>query len=173
MMEPDSVETVYEGALIDVVVERWSDPDRDREIVEPPNAVAVVAVDREGHVALVRQLREAVRAELLELPAGGLEPGETPLECAKRELAEETGLTGGTWRHAGGFFTTPGFCRERMELFFAEGLERGEAAPDADEQFEHVRVPVAELPGLLPQIEDAKTLAGLLLYLQHLESPPP
>jgi ADP-ribose pyrophosphatase len=172
--EPDSRKTVYSGSLIDVVLERWGE--REREIVEPPDAVAVVAVDTEGFVALVRQLREAVRTELLELPAGGVEAGETPLECARRELVEETGLTGGEWRHAGGFFTTPGFCRERMELFFAEGVQRGEADPQADEQFEHVRVPVAELGGILPEIEDAKTLTGLLWYLrerQELESRPP
>ena len=163
-MKPDSSETVYDGALIDVVVERWED--RVREIVEPPDAVAIVAVDREGQVTLVRQLREAARTELLELPAGGLDPGENPLECAKRELGEETGLAGGTWRHAASFYTTPGFCRERMDLFFAEDLERGEPTPGADERFEHVRVPVAELDRLLPQIEDAKTLAGLLLFLR-------
>jgi ADP-ribose pyrophosphatase len=163
-MEPDSRETVYEGGLIDVVVERWDG--RVREIVEPPDAVAVVAVDREGYVTLVRQLREAARAELLELPAGGIEAGETPLECAKRELAEETGLTGGTWRHAASFYTTPGFCRERMDVFIAEELDRGEASPVADEQFEHVRVSVGELDALLPEIEDAKTLSGLLLFLR-------
>jgi ADP-ribose diphosphatase len=163
-MEPDSSETVYEGSLIDVVVERWGS--RVREIVEPPNAVAVVAVDSDGYVTLVRQLREAARKELLELPAGGIEPGETALECAQRELAEETGLTGGTWRRAASFYTTPGFCRERMDVFVAENLEQGAAAPNADEQFEHVRIPVAELGDVLPQIEDAKTLAGLLLYLR-------
>jgi ADP-ribose pyrophosphatase len=163
-VEPESTETVYRGSLIDVVVERWDG--RVREIVEPPNAVAIVPVDEEGYVTLVRQLREAARAELLELPAGGLEPGETPLECARRELAEETGLTGGSWRHAASFYTTPGFCRERMDLFFAEGLRRGTPAPGADEQFEHVRVLAAELDRLLPQLEDAKTLAGLLLYLK-------
>jgi ADP-ribose pyrophosphatase len=164
-MEPRSSESVYEGRLIRVVVEQWDD--RVREVVESPNAVAVVAVDDEGYVTLVRQLREAVRRDLLELPAGGIEPGETPLETAKRELIEETGLSGGTWRHRGGFFTTPGFCRERMELFFVEGVQRGEAKPTDDEEFEHVRVRVADLPQLLPQIEDAKTLAGLLLYLRE------
>jgi ADP-ribose pyrophosphatase len=163
-LEPDSVERVYRGKLIDLVVEQWGD--RAREIVESPNAVAVVAVDREGYVTLVRQLREAARGQVLELPAGGLDPGETPLECAKRELAEETGLTGGTWRHATSFYTTPGFCRERMDVFIAEELDRGTAAPVADEQFEHVRVPVDEVEALLPEIEDAKTLAGLLLYLR-------
>lgn len=164
-VEPDSTEKVYDGDLIDVVIERWGD--RVREIVEPPNAVAIVAVDGERHITLVRQLREAARGEVLELPAGGLEPGETPIESAKRELVEETGLTGGTWRHAAGFFTTPGFCRERIDVFIAEGLERGEPTHGADEQFEPVRVPVAEIEALLPEIEDAKTLAGLLLYLRE------
>ncbi len=164
-MGPESSETVYEGKLIRVVVERWDD--RLREVVEPPNSVAIVAVDEEGFVTLVRQLREAARRELLELPAGGVEPGESALESAKRELAEETGLTGGSWRHWGGFFTTPGFCREWMDLFFAEDVRRGEASPTADEAFEPVRVPVAELADLLPQLEDAKTLAGLSLFLQH------
>jgi ADP-ribose pyrophosphatase len=164
-VRPDSSERVFDGVHFDVVVERWGE--RVREIVEPPDAVAVVATDAQDRLVLVRQLREAARRELLELPAGGIDEGETALECAKRELREETGLTGGDWRHAGGFFTTPGFCRERMALFFAEGLSSGDAAPTADEQLEHVRVPVAEAAALLPQIEDAKTLAGLLLYLRE------
>lgn len=167
-MEPESTETVYAGSLIRVVVERWDG--RAREIVEPPNAVAVVAVDEEGYVALVQQLREAVRKEVLELPAGGIEPGETPLQCARRELLEETGLRGGAWRHWGGFFTTPGFCRERMELFFAEGVQPGERLEIAGEALTYVRVPVAELTDVLPRIEDGKTLAGLLLYLREAAS---
>ena len=164
MIEPGSSEVVYEGDLISVVVEHWDD--RVREVVESPNAVTVVAVDEEGFVTLVRQLREAVRSKVLELPAGGMEPGETPLETAQRELIEETGLSGGTWRHWGGFFTTPGFARERMELFFAEGVRAGEAHPTADEEFEVVRVQLADLPTLLPELEDGKTLTGLLLYLR-------
>ena len=92
-VEPDSQKRVYDGELIDVTIERWRD--RKREIVEHPGAVAIVAVDREQRVVLVRQLREAVRAELVELPAGTLEEGEEPLATAKRELREETGLAGG------------------------------------------------------------------------------
>ena len=136
-MRPDESKTVYDGKLIDVVVERWGD--HEREIVDHPGAVAIVAVDREGMLTLVRQRREAVREELLELPAGTLEAGEAPLDCARRELAEETGLTGGSWREAATFYTTPGFCRERMHLFFAEELERGEASPESDEELEVVR----------------------------------
>jgi ADP-ribose pyrophosphatase len=164
-VRPDSAETAYAGRLISVTVERWGE--HEREIVEHPGAVAIVAVDREGFLTLVWQLREAVRRPLLELPAGTLEPGERPLAAARRELEEETGLTGGEWREAAAFYTTPGFCRERMTLFFADSVEPGEAAPELDEDLELVRWPVTEIADRLAEIEDAKTLAGLLLYLRR------
>jgi len=163
-MKPDESRMVYDGELIDVTVERWGE--HAKEIVEHPGAVAIVAVDRDGMVTLVRQRREAARKELVELPAGTLEEGETPLATARRELDEETGLTGGDWREVTAFFTTPGFCRERMHLFFAEGLEGGEPTPDEDEVVELVRWPVDQVERHLAEIEDAKTLAGLLLYLR-------
>ena len=156
---------VYDGKLFDVTIERWGD--HEREIVEHPGAVAIVAVDTDGMVALVRQLREAARKELLELPAGTLEEGEQPLDSARRELEEETGLTGGAWRELAAFYTTPGFCRERMHLFAAEGVESGPASPEEDEQLELIRWRVQDVAGRLGEIEDAKTLAGLLLYLHE------
>jgi ADP-ribose pyrophosphatase len=167
-MKPDESRTVYDGKLFDVTIERWGD--NEREIVEHPGAVAIVAVDADGMVALVRQRREAARKELLELPAGTLEEGEQPLDSARRELEEETGLTGGTWRELAAFYTTPGFCRERMHLFAAEGVENGPASPEEDEQLELIRWRVQDVAGRLHEIEDAKTLAGLLLYL-HETSP--
>jgi ADP-ribose pyrophosphatase len=163
-VKPDDSRTVYEGKLFDVVVERWGE--HEREIVEHPGAVAIVAVDTDELITLVRQRREAARQNLLELPAGTLEEGEQPLESAKRELEEETGLTRGTWRKLGGFWTTPGFCREYMHLFAAEDVEPGEAKPEADEELEIVRWNVRDIPSRLDEIEDAKTLAGLLLYLR-------
>jgi ADP-ribose pyrophosphatase len=163
-LEPDSARRVYEGQLIGLTVERWGE--NEREIVEHPGAVAMVAIDREGRVSLVRQLREPTRKRLLELPAGTAEPGETPLETAQRELQEECGLTGGEWHELAAFWTTPGFCRERMHVFAAEGVEQGEASPAADEELELVRWPVAEIGERLHEIEDAKSLAGLLLYLR-------
>jgi ADP-ribose pyrophosphatase len=163
-LEPDSARRVYEGRLLGLTVERWGE--HEREIVEHPGAVAIVAVDAEGYVALVRQLREPVRKRLLELPAGTAEPGELPLATARRELQEECGLRGGEWCELASFWTTPGFCRERMHLFAAEGVEHGEAAPAEDEDLELVRWPVAEVGKRLGEIEDAKTLAGLLLYLR-------
>jgi ADP-ribose pyrophosphatase len=156
---------VYDGKLFDVTIERWGD--HEREIVEHPGAVAIVAVDTDGMVALVRQLREAARKELLELPAGTLEAGEQPLDSARRELEEETGLTGGAWRELAAFYTTPGFCRERMHLFAAEGVESGPASPEEDEQLELIRWRVQDVAARLGEIEDAKTLAGLLLYLHE------
>ena len=162
-MKPDSARTVYDGKLFDVTVERWGE--HEREIVEHPGAVAIVAVDGDDTVALVRQRREAARKLLLELPAGTLEEGESPLDSARRELEEETGLRGGSWRELAAFYTTPGFCRERMHLFAAEGVERGDASPEDDEDLEVVRWRVDEIPARLGEIEDAKTLAGLLLYL--------
>lgn len=165
-MRPDSSESPWRGRLIGITVERWGE--NEREIVEHPGAVGIVAVDDEGYVALVRQLREATRKRLLELPAGTAEPGEDPFETAQRELKEECGLTGGEWRELAAFWTTPGFCRERMHLFAAEGVERGEASPAPDEELELVRWPVSEIRQRLGEIEDAKTLAGLLLYLGQL-----
>ncbi len=163
-MKPESSRRVYDGTLFDVFVARWGE--YEREIVDHPGAVAVVAIDREGMLTLVRQRREAVRQELVELPAGTLEPGEEPLECARRELLEETGLRGGRWRQIGVFYTTPGFCRERMHVFVADDLERGEASPEADERLEVVRWPAATLDLRLLELEDAKTLAGLSLYVR-------
>jgi ADP-ribose pyrophosphatase len=153
------------GKQISIEIERWGD--NEREIVRHPGAVAIVAVDREGRVTLVRQLREPARKRLLELPAGTCEPGEEPLATAKRELQEEAGLAGGNWRLAASFFSTPGFCDELVRVYVAEGVEEQESSPEADEEIELVLVEASELESLLPEIEDAKTLAGLLLYLRE------
>jgi ADP-ribose pyrophosphatase len=166
-VRPDESRVAWQGELLAVTVERWGE--NEREIVEHPGAVAIVAVDEEGCLTLVRQLREAIRAHLLEIPAGTAEPGEEPIACAKRELQEECGLTGGEWRELATFWTTPGFCRERMVVFVAEGVTRGATSPDEDEEIEIVRWPVTEIPARLGELEDAKTLASLLLYLQAAE----
>ena len=164
-MQPDASRLAWQGRLLGVTVERWGA--NEREIVEHPGAVAIVSVDGEGYVAFVRQMREATRGRLLELPAGTREEGEEPLETARRELHEECGLTGGDWSRLGGFWTTPGFCREYMDVYLADGVERGASEPDADEEIELVRRHVDELQSALGELEDAKTLAGLLLFLQN------
>ncbi|MEP6978171.1 MAG: NUDIX hydrolase [Thermoleophilia bacterium] len=163
MSGPQSSRVGYDGRLFDVVIEDWDG--HEREIVEHPGSTAIVAVHH-GAVVLVRQLREPARQALLELPAGTLEDGEEPLVSAQRELAEEVGLHGGRWRELGGFWTSPGFLREYMHVFVAEELDAGEADPDDDEEVEIVRWPVADIEGRIGELEDAKTIAGLLLYLR-------
>jgi ADP-ribose pyrophosphatase len=163
-MKPDETRTAFEGKQIRVEVERWGDT--EREIVRHPGAVAIVAVDRDDRITLVRQPREPARKLLLELPAGTREEDEDSLVTAKRELEEEAGLRGGAWRLAATFFSTPGFCDEVVRLYIAVGLEQCDPDPQADEEIELVRIPVAELESHLDEIEDAKTLAGLLLYLR-------
>jgi ADP-ribose diphosphatase len=164
-VRPDDERVVWAGRLFDVAVERWGA--YDREVVRHPGAVAIVAVDGADRVVLVRQRREAVRDELLELPAGTREAGEEPLATAQRELAEETGLHGGSWRELTAFWTSPGFVREEMTLFLAEGAEDGETAPEEDEELEVVRIPVAEIAARLREVRDAKSLVGLLLLLRE------
>jgi ADP-ribose pyrophosphatase len=164
-MKPDAVRTVYDGKKIKVDVELWDDS--EKEVVRHPGAVAIVAVDADDCVTLVCQRREPARQRLLELPAGTREAGEEPLATARRELEEEAGLTGGEWRLAARFFSTPGFCDELVWMYIAEGVECGEASPEEGEEIELERIPVAEIEARLAEIEDAKTLTGLLLLLRE------
>jgi ADP-ribose pyrophosphatase len=157
-------EVVWDGTLFDVVVERWGE--KVREIAEHPGSAAVVAIDREGRLVLTRQFREAARRTLLELPAGQLDPGEIPLDAARRELAEETALNGGSWRELRRVQPSPGFVREPVTLFLAEDLEEGDAARDDGEELELVRLTRAQVEAELDDLEDAKTLVGVLLYLR-------
>jgi ADP-ribose pyrophosphatase len=166
-VKPDETTAVYEGEHLSVTRERWGV--REREVVHRADVAAIVAVDTDGCVTLVRQVREAARRPLLEIPAGRIEGDDGPLETAKRELKEETGLHGGRWQAGPIWWTTPGFCSERVHLYFAEELEQGEAHPEEGEELEIVRWPCAELASRIGELDDAKTLLGLLLYLAELE----
>jgi ADP-ribose pyrophosphatase len=115
-------------------------------------------------VVLIRQFRYCAGKVLWEIPAGTLEDGETPLECAGRELIEETGYRAGKLEPMGGFFTAPGFCTEFLHLFLATELEPCASAPEADELITVHKVPLKEALGKIDEgeIVDAKTIVGLL-----------
>lgn len=159
---------VYEGRLIRLRVDEVALPSGRRtvrEVVEARGAVGIVALDDEGRVLLVRQYRRPARGELWEIPAGTLEPGEDPADCARRELAEETGFTAEEIVPLAAFYTSPGFCDEWMHLFLARGLCEGSQSPEDDESIRVARVPLAEALAMIRagDICDAKTIAGLLL----------
>jgi len=135
-----------------------------REVVEHPDAVVVVPLDGEGGVYLVRQFRQAVGKHLLELPAGGTEPGEAPEACVVRELREEIGMRPGKVERLGGFYSAPGFCTEYLHLFVAGDLHPDRLPAEDAEVIDVVRVALKEIPRLISsgQIQDSKSIAGLL-----------
>ncbi|HVC38617.1 MAG TPA: NUDIX hydrolase [Candidatus Dormibacteraeota bacterium] len=159
----------FAGRLIRITVDRvrlQSGSEAEREVVHHPGGVGVIAVDDDGSVLLVRQYRHPARELLWEIPAGGREPGESPLETARRELSEETGYAAETWLGVGATFLAPGYSTELLWYFRATGLTKpGEAHPDPDEEVEarsFSRGEVADL-AFRGQLRDAKTLAGLAL----------
>jgi ADP-ribose pyrophosphatase len=159
--------TVFEGSQFDVVVEEHDG--EEREYVDHPGSVGVLAI-ADGAVVLVRQYRDATGRELYELPAGSLDDGEDPLAVARRELKEETGFHGGRWSKLAGFYVTPGICNEYTHVYLAEDVQAGEAEPEDGEAVEVVRWPLDEVPARLGELEDATTLAALLLYLRGVSS---
>lgn len=166
-MERVSSKTVFQGALIGVRVERFRDRDGEvveRELVTHPGSVAIVAHD-ERVVHMVRQPREAVGAlDLLELPAGKLDvEGESRLDCAKRELAEEVGRAASEWTELKTFYASPGFAQEEITLYLATGLSEAQADPDPGERLERVEWPLGDLQGAIDACRDASSLIGLLL----------
>lgn len=162
-------EIVFKGHLLRIRVDTVALPNGEianREIVEHPGAVAVLARTSDGQLLLVRQFRYAVGEFSLELPAGTLDvPGEDLTTAAARELSEETGHKAAKLVYLACIHSSPGFSSERTHLFVTEGLELvGEAQPMADEFLDLVKVPVAEAVAMVKrgEIKDAKTVAGLL-----------
>ena len=163
---------VHRGPIASVRMEtfQYADGSRaTRQVVVHPGAVCVVPHDGRT-LYMVEQPREAVdEPALLELPAGKLDvEGETPLECAQRELAEEIGKSAGDWRELKSFYTSPGFANERVRLFLATELyDVPGQAPDG-ERIEVVEFPLGELDTAIARCEDAKSLVGLLMLKQLL-----
>jgi 8-oxo-dGTP pyrophosphatase MutT (NUDIX family) len=167
-------ETVYEGGFFAITRTRFRHEDGEvveREIVHHTGAVGVVVLDGD-ELIFVRQPREAVGSpDLLELPAGKLdEEGESPLDTAKRELAEEIGKQASDWESLGSFFTSPGFADEEVHLFLARGISDVDERPEVehDERIDVEVRPLADLDAILAESKDSKTLIGLARLRERL-----
>lgn len=171
-MELMGTRTLHAGKHVDFVAKRYRHEDGsevEREVVEHPGSVAVLAYDEE-FAYLVAQPREAVEEdELLEIPAGTLDvEGESELECAKRELAEEAELEAEHWSVLHVIYPSPGFLTEKVTIFEATGLSPASGERDDDEEIEIVRLDLAQIDEALPQIRDATTVIALLRLKEKL-----
>ena len=171
---PFESETIYDGKILHV--ERWqvtcpNGRSATREIVVHKGAAAVVPVYPDGTTLLVRQHRVAVDRITLEIPAGKLDSvSEDPLDCAVRELEEETGLRAGRMTLLTSLLTTPGFCTEKIAIYLAQDLSQGQTHPDEDEFLSLVRMPLEEAVAMIMrgEIRDGKTICGLLMAKEAL-----
>ena len=171
-------QVAFEGPLFRVMRERIIEPngkEANRDIIRHNGSVVILAVDpgkkkKDPWIVIERQYRHAAGQYLWELPAGKLDAGETPMEGAKRELAEETGYQGRKWSPLVEYFASPGFLGESMKVFLAEGLVAGEAKPEEDESIDFRLVKLSELLEKIDKgkIVDGKTLTTILLYARKL-----
>lgn len=164
---------IYSGRAVKLrvdTIEKADGMETTREIVEHADCVAVVVLDEQENVVMVRQFREAVGKTLLEIPAGGIDPGEEPVDAVRRELQEEIGLLPQKIERIGGFYSTPGYCTEYLYLYLARDLKPSRLEAEDTESIEVARVPLAQVQVLIAsgEICDAKSIAGLLrlIYLR-------
>lgn len=168
-------ERIFEGRIMNLRVDEVRLPTgatARREVVEHRGAVALVAVLPGPSVILVRQWRHAIGGELLEIPAGTLDEGEDPLDCARRELAEETGHAAEKTEPVASFWSAPGFLTEHMHVFLATGLTAAAGETDEDEIIRTHVVPWDEAVAMCldGHIQDAKTIAGILACRGRVEA---
>ena len=169
-----SSETVYKGRIFYVTADKVREPGdvtAERDVVRHNGSVVVLAVDTQTNPAdpgilLIRQYRHAAGKFLLELPAGRIEPGEELMTAAKRELIEETGYRAAKWSRHTSYYASPGFLSEAMNIILAEDLTLREATPEDDERIELLMTPLSQVLAMIHrgEIEDGKTLIGVLLY---------
>jgi ADP-ribose pyrophosphatase len=169
----ESIRNVFQGRVLTLNLEQVRLPNgrvAELEIAHHPGGAAVVAVDADGRVCLLRQFRHAAGGWLTELPAGKLDAGEAPLECARRELAEEAGVVAKRWEKLGEFFSSPGVLTEVIHLFLARDLAAVDARPEEHEVLEARWVPLEEAVALAAtgRLQDAKSLIGLLWAREQL-----
>jgi ADP-ribose pyrophosphatase len=164
-------ETVFSGRLIEVrtvTVRLPNGPTTDREIVVHPEVVAVLPLLDDGRIVLVRQFRKAAERVLLEVPAGGIDDGESPEDAVRREMVEETGYRVGSVKKLSSFYTSPGFTTELMHLYEARGLQPGTPTEETDQIEVVLMTPEAALERVeSDDVADAKTLLALKYAAAH------
>jgi ADP-ribose pyrophosphatase len=170
-----SSDLIYDGRAVKLRVDTVEMPNgraTTREVVEHGDCVAVIALDDKDNVLLVSQFRKPVEKELLEIPAGGIEPGEELEECVRREMREETGFLPQKVERLGGFYSSPGYCTEYLHFFLATDLVHSPLQAEDSENIKLVRVKLGEVLGLINagEICDAKSIAALLFFLGHRKS---
>jgi len=158
----------YDGVLLKLHCDEVILPGGEksvREWIDHPGAAAVIPLLPDNRVVLVRQFRYPVNRETLEIPAGKIDPGESPRQCAERELAEETGFSGGSFQKIGSFITTPAFTNEKIHLFLTKKPAPGTTGPDEDEYVNTSILEISEVLNMIDQglIMDAKTIIAFLL----------
>lgn len=160
---------IFRGRVVNLRVDRVKLPngkEAKREVVEHSGAVAIVPVSDDGKIILVKQFRQAVGKELVEIPAGKLDPGEAPEECALRELQEEIGFAGNL-EYKFSFYTSPGFSNEIIHLFFADHLQASKKDCDEDEFISLLKVSPGEAMHMIMagEIMDGKSITGIFAFL--------
>ncbi len=168
-------ETVYEGEIFSVrhdILNFESKPPHDWFIVVHPGAVAAIPINADGKLVLIKQWRRAIEQIIYEIPAGTLDKGESPLDCIDRELQEEIGYRAKTLIPLGGYYPTPGFCDEYVHLYIAKDLSESSLPKDIHEAIDVVEVELEEALALIDsnQIQDGKTVAGILRYARWLNA---
>ena len=166
--------TVYEGIIIDVKRDRaelQNGSRVDREVVVHPGGVGIVPVTKDNKVLMVRQYRYPMEEELLEIPAGKLSEGEDPLECAVRELSEETGCTAGRYIYLGASYPSPGYCKETLYIYLALDLQDGEMHLDENELLSVEPIAIDELIDKIMAngLPDGKTMIGIMKAKRYLD----
>ncbi len=159
---------IYEGKILNLKVDTVEMPDKKyskREIIEHPGAVAMICLTEENNLILVKQYRKAVESFLLEIPAGKLEVNEEPRETAIRELKEEIKMDSKKLTYLSEFYTSPGYCDEKIHLFLAEDLVKGDYESEPGEFLEIEEYPIDELVKMvrLGEIMDSKTIMGIFI----------